>query len=138
MFSNNRDEMRLVFFNAWRKHLQHLPVEPLEAQLIEIILLHPEYHTLLSDPENQHQDYDETNPFLHLSLHLAIREQVGTDRPAGIKKIYQDLCVKQQNILHVEHMMMNCLADILWQAQQSGNMPDEAVYLVQLKNLLNT
>jgi hypothetical protein len=137
MFSNDRNELRQVFFSAWRKHQQRLPMEPLEAQLIEIILLHPEYQPILDDPENfKAENFAEENPFLHLSLHLAIREQVSTNRPAGIKKFYATLCEKTKNVLLAEHQMMDCLADILWQAQQKGTMPEEEMYLEALKTLL--
>jgi hypothetical protein len=136
MFSNDRNELRQVFFAAWGKHQQQLPIEPLEAQLIEIMLLHPEYHHILNDPENfQAENFDAENPFLHLSLHLAIREQVSTDRPAGIKEFYKTLCQKTGDALVAEHQMMDCLADILWQAQQSGTMPAEEVYLASLQKL---
>ena len=114
-----------------------MPVEPLESQLIEIILLHPEYHALLNEPENLQADqFTETNPFLHMSLHLALREQVSTNRPKGILEIYQAVCSQFQDVHLAEHHMMECLANILWQAQQSGQMPDEQVYLELLKRSL--
>ncbi len=130
MFSTDRDQLRKVFFDAWQKYKQHLPIEPLEAQLIEIMLLHPEYHSVLDQPDNFHlHDFAESNPFLHMSLHLAIREQVNTNRPAGIQAIYQQHCVKSQDAHIAEHIMMDCLAEVLWQAQQDGKMPDEENYL---------
>ena len=134
--STEREEMRKVFFEAWRKHGLQLPVEPLEGQLIDIMLLHPEYHSLLTQPENfQAEDFPEANPFLHMSLHLAIREQVGTNRPLGIKEIHHKLTHKFQDLHAEEHHMMDCLADVLWQAQQSGKVPDERVYLEKLLSL---
>jgi hypothetical protein len=136
MFSNNRNEMRKVFFEAWRKHQNNLPQAEVEAELVAVILLHPEYHEMLADPEDfQDQEFGAENPFLHLSLHLAIRDQVGTDRPFGIKKVYENLLVKRQDVLAVEHAMMSCLEKILWQAQESGHMPDEGVYLEMLREL---
>jgi hypothetical protein len=135
--SNEREKMREVFFAAWRKHQQQLLLEPLEAQLIEIILWHPEYHALLEDPENVgQQNFAEANPFLHLSLHLAIQEQVVTDRPKGIQKIHKKLCEKFGDRHIAEHHMMECLADLLWQAQQSGKAPDEQFYLEKLRGLV--
>jgi len=98
MFSSDRDAMRKIFFEAWRKHQEKLPLEQLEAQLIDIILFHPEYQVLLDNPEQyQTVDFDETNPFLHLSLHLAIREQIKTNRPAGVTAIYETLCQHLQD-----------------------------------------
>ena len=136
MFSNNRDEYRKVFFDAWQKHKTQQIVEPLEAQLIEIMLLHPEYHAVLDNPENHHaKDFDSSNPFLHMSLHLGIREQVATNRPAGIREVYLDLAEKYQDIHVSEHHMMEYLAAVLWEAQKNGKMPDEADYLEGLKKL---
>jgi hypothetical protein len=131
-----RDELRKVFFESWRKHQSRLPIEPLEAQLIDIILMHPEYHDLLNQPENVAiENFNETNPFLHMSLHLAIREQVATNRPQGIQLIYEKLCEKYSDVHIAEHHILECLADMLWQAQQNDKMPDEKIYLERLKQL---
>lgn len=134
MTAPSREEMRNIFFAAWQKHLEQLPIEPLEAQIIEIILLHPEYHEMLSHPEEyQAADFDETNPFLHLSLHIALREQISTNRPNGITSIYENLCQQSQDPHYAEHKMLECLAQILWDAQTAGKMPDEQHYLEMLK-----
>lgn len=136
MFSSDRNEYRKVFFDAWQKHKNNQVLEPVEAQLIEIISLHPEYHAILNDPDNhQEKDYDASNPFLHMSLHLGIREQISTDRPTGIKQIYKDLCQKYQDVHMAEHKMMEHLAKTLWDAQQSGKMPNETIYIEGLKKL---
>jgi hypothetical protein len=136
MFSTDRNELRKVFFDAWHKHQHQQPIEPLDAQLIDIMLLHPEYHALLSNPEKfQAEDFPEANPFLHMSLHLAIREQISTNRPAGITAIYDRLCRKLGDPLMVEHRMMECLGEILWQAQQNNTMQDEAIYIEVLRGL---
>jgi len=136
MFSNEREEMRQVYFKAWDKYLQQIPLEPLETQLVEIILLHPEYHPVLAQAEDyQHADFEQGNPFLHLGLHMALREQVNTNRPLGIQQVYQALCIKLGDKHNAEHQMIDVLADVLWQAQQSGKMPDEESYLVKLKQL---
>lgn len=136
MFSSDRGEYRKIFFDAWHKHKEKKLLEPLEAQLIEIILLHPEYQTVLDDPaNNQTKDFNASNPFLHMSLHLGIREQVSTNRPAGIKEVYLQLSDKYQDVHKAEHKMMEYLAKLLWDAQQSGKMPDETEYLEGLKKL---
>lgn len=136
MFSSDRNEYRKVFFAAWQKYKSKQPLEPLEAQLVEIILLHPEYQTILDNEENNLlKDYDASNPFLHLSLHLGIREQVSTNRPAGIREAYQQVCEKYKDVHIAEHKMMEYLAKTLWDAQQNGKMPDEASYLEGLKKL---
>lgn len=135
--SSERNELRQVFFDAWHKHQNQLPVEPLEAQLIEIILQHPEYHEFLNNPEKyQDKDFTETNPFLHLSLHLALREQITINRPEGIAQIYQRLCQQFSDSLLAEHKMMICLEEVLWERQRSGTFPDEQIYLQKLRHLL--
>lgn len=135
MYSNNRDQMRKVFFDAWHKHKSSLPKEPIDEQLIQLISEHPEYHTILEHPEDyQETDFDETNPFLHLSLHLAIRDQVVTDRPLGIKSLFFGLCEKYQDVHEAEHEFMECLASFIWEAK--GQMIDENRYLEKLKTLV--
>lgn len=131
---DDRMEMRKVFFEAWRKHKENLLLEPIEAQLIDIMLLHPEYHEWLNQSEDyQTADFKEHNPFLHLSLHLALREQLSTNRPEGITEIYAKLCKKFQDQHVAEHKMLACLEEILWEAQTSGKMPEEKVYLEKLR-----
>lgn len=136
MYSSDRNEYRKFFFDAWQKHKTKQVLEPLESQLIEIMLSHPEYHGILNDPENnQAKDYDASNPFLHMSLHLGIREQIATNRPNGIKQVYLTLCEKYADVHMTEHKMMEYLAKILWDAQQDKKMPDEVEYLEGLKKL---
>lgn len=134
MYTNNRNAYRQTFFDAWQKYKKKLPLEAVEAQLIKIILLHPEYHSLLEQPRAyQHQEFSlEENPFFHMSIHLAIHEQINTDRPAGINEIYKTLLEKYADTHQVEHYMMQCLAQLMWQAQQDGSMPSDEEYLKAL------
>lgn len=134
MFNPTRDQARRFFFDAWRKHREKLPLSPLEAVAIDIILRHPEYHPLLNDPD-RHLDRDylpeqgETNPFLHLSMHLAVREQLSIDQPRGIAAQYRRILQKLGSEHAAEHAAMDCLGEMIWQAQRQGTAPDAAVYL---------
>lgn len=105
-----------------------------------MILAHPEYHVILENPKYKEQNYfpemGQANPFLHMGLHLAIRDQVSTDRPVGISKIFRQLLKKYNDELAVEHLMMEHLAECLWQAQRDNCMPDENNYLQGLTHLL--
>jgi hypothetical protein len=137
MFNPSREEVRRFFFEAWRKYRNQLPLEGLEQTAIEIMLLHPEYHPLLDQPE-EYADRDfspesgRLNPFLHMSLHLAIAEQVSIDQPRGIRALHQRLAAAKgaHNALHV---LLECLGETVWQAQRTGMPPDEAAYLECLR-----
>jgi len=135
MYTNNRDAYRQSFYDAWQKHLNHLPLEPLEQQMVQVMLHHPEYHALLSDQKRclQEEFAIEDNPFFHLSLHLTIAEQLKLDRPKGITNIYQNLLSLGCKPHDALHLMINCLAQCLWQAQQHGQAPSEQAYLEQLR-----
>ena len=133
MFNPSREEVRRFFFEAWRKYRNQLPIEGLEQTAIEIMLLHPEYHPLLDQPE-PYADRDfspesgQLNPFLHMSLHLAVAEQVSIDQPRGIRALHQQLQSAQGT--HVAlHVLLECLGETVWQAQRTGMPPDEAAYL---------
>jgi hypothetical protein len=134
MYSSDRNQLRQMFFQVWHKAQNNLPMEPLEAQIATVIERHPEYHAILEN-KDAHLDRDysvemgETNPFLHMSMHLALIEQLSTDRPAGIKQIYQQLMARVQDNHETEHQMMECLAEALWQSQQNQSPPDEQAYL---------
>lgn len=136
----NRDQLRRMYLEAWRKFSAHAPLEPLEAQLAAVIAEHPEYVAWLEagdaalgaefTPEEGRE-----NPFLHLGLHLAIREQVATNRPAGIAEIHKKLSERLGGAHEAEHAMLEPLGEALWEAQRQGRMPDEQVYLERLRRL---
>lgn len=135
MYTNDRNAYRNTFYTAWQKHLKKLPMDGVEAQLAAIIEAHPEYHHLL---ENKNQDDEfsaEENPFIHLSLHLALREQVITNRPQGVVDIYQSLQEKYPSIHEREHAMMRVLAEAMWQGQQEGKMPTDSEYLAKMREV---
>jgi len=139
MFNPSRDQARRFFFDAWQKFRDKQPLSDLEAIAFELMQLHPEYHAIFDHPE-RHADRDwlpeagETNPFLHLSLHLAIREQVPIDQPRGIAAHYRRLQEKTGSAHDAEHLIMDCLAEMIWQAQRQGGTPDPTIYLDCLEN----
>jgi len=138
----SRTALRRMYVAAWRKHRQTLPVEPVEDQIIRVIALHPEYAGMLEAEDALDRDYTpeggQTNPFLHMGLHLAIREQVGTNRPAGIADVHRVLAAKLGDVHEAEHAMIERLGEALWQAQRSGLPPDESRYLESLQQLAAT
>lgn len=140
MLYGQRDDIRRVYCAAWDKQQRGLPLEPLERQLVEVIAAHPEYQALLADADVAlSRDYlpetGQTNPFLHMGMHLAIREQLATDRPPGIVAAYAALTAKVQDRHHAEHQMMECLGAALWRAQRDNMPPDEMSYLQCLRAL---
>ena len=133
MFGQDRNAMRKVFFEAWRKHRAGEKLEAMETMLAQIISLHPEYHALFENEENLQRDFSATtgepNPFLHLSLHLAIQEQLSIRRPAELTDLYRQLVEKHVDAHAAEHEIMECLGEMIWQAQRSQGMADENQYL---------
>ncbi len=140
MFSSDRQTHRRIFLNAWRKASNQAPLEPLEVQLVAIMRLHPEYHPLLeSGDDSLERDFPpelgQTNPFLHLGLHLAIQEQLSIDQPNGIRRLYQDLLGQSGSPHALEHRIMDCLMETLWRMQEDGQAFDAFAYLDRVKQL---
>ena len=140
MFGNDRDSMRRYYWQAWTKFQQKQPMDDLEQQVAAVIKEHPEYQRGLAQTDKMLQrnylpENGETNPFLHMGLHLGIREQVATNRPTGISTVYQQLVLKY-GAHDAEHRMMDCLAESMWLAQRYNTAPDEAAYLARLTQLL--
>ncbi|MFK5912844.1 MAG: DUF1841 family protein [Woeseiaceae bacterium] len=137
MFGQDRTELRQMFFTAWEKHNNKKIMEPLEAVVAKIIELHPEYHKLLENNDTVDKDYTpemgETNPFLHMAMHISIQEQLSTKRPTGIEQVHQSMLRKISDPHETEHVMMECLGKMLWEAQSQNRMPDENSYLNCLK-----
>jgi hypothetical protein len=139
MFADqSRQQLRSAYRDAWRKWRERLPMQPLEMQIADVIREHPQYHDLLQADASLEQDFDpgaDENPFLHLSLHLALREQISTDRPAGIVAIHRQLAAVSQSAHTAEHRMMEVLAGILAELQHGRYPPSEASYLERLQRL---
>jgi hypothetical protein len=135
----SREQIRSIYQQVWRKMQQRNLLEPMESLIAEVIEIHPEYHPLLEENANLDKleftpDQGQTNPFLHMGMHIALREQAGTDRPAGIGEIYA-LLVQARGRHEAEHAMMECLGESLWQAQRDNRAPDESAYLECLRKI---
>jgi hypothetical protein len=133
MFNPSRTDVRRFFVDTWSKYRSQAPLEGLERTAIEIILLHPEHHALLDDAQrNLDRDFSPesgaVNPFLHLSLHLAIAEQLSIDQPRGISAAYRELAstASEHDALHG---LLECLGEVVWRAQRNHAAPDEVAYL---------
>lgn len=142
-YGNSVQDTRPVFFSCWNKFLAHQNLSPLEQQIVDVMLLHPEYHAFFEqknvpDARVYHASLGETNPFFHLGLHLALRDQLATQRPLGIVAIYQQLLQAGLDEHAVEHRMMEVLAECLWRMQQSAQGFVEADYLQALQHLIDS
>jgi hypothetical protein len=134
--SQSREQLRATWLTAWRKHRARELLTPLESQLVGVIELHPEYYGWLEDGERASSSQAATdNPFLHLSLHLALREQLATDRPAGIKAAFDTLALRLGDRHDALHRAMEVLGRTLWEAQRSNRAPDEQAYLAAMRSL---
>lgn len=141
MFNPSRDQVRQFFFDVWAKYRAGKALEGAERPALDAVLAHPEYHALLDQPDRyQDRDYlpesGETNPFLHLSMHLAITEQLSIDQPPGIRARYQRLLERSGNEMVAQHAVMECLAEMIWQVQRYQTAFDSAAYLRCLDHTL--
>lgn len=133
MFTPNRQDARRFFFDTWRKHKAGETLTDLEKLTLAILYEHPEYHPIVDNPETYLErewtpEMGETNPFLHMGLHLAIDEQLAIGQPFGIRELYAQLVAKNDEH-SAKHGMMECLGEMVWQAQRYGGGPDVNVYL---------
>lgn len=141
MFTPSRDQVRRFFFDVWAKYRAGQPLAGAERPALEAVLAHPEYHALLEAPE-RHRDRDyppeagETNPFLHLSLHLALAEQLAIDQPRGLRERYQRLLARHDDAMCAQHAVIDCLGETLWRAQRDQSPFDEKIYLACLDRQL--
>ncbi len=133
MFNPSREQVRRFFCESWRKHRERLILEGAEATAADLIEQHPEYHALLENPEAAvEQEFTpengQMNPFLHLSLHLAIADQISIDQPAGIRAAY-DTLRGRLDVHEAEHAILECLGETLWRAQREGGAMDGEKYM---------
>jgi Domain of unknown function (DUF1841) len=142
LFNPSRDEVREFFFNAWAQFKAQKPLTDLEKIAIGVMHMHPEYHAILDAPEQFKQqeyfpEFGETNPFLHMSLHLSILEQISINQPIGITDIYEKLKLKHQNKYDFEHKaqhdILDCLGESIWSAQRNNTALDPKYYVQLLQ-----
>ncbi|HED33463.1 MAG TPA: DUF1841 family protein [Gammaproteobacteria bacterium] len=137
MFGTDRNQLRQMYKSAWEKFQLQQTLTPLETQITDIIKEHPEYHDFVTQLDKDFlPDMGQTNPFLHMGLHLGLREQVSTNRPQGITRIYRQLAKLKSDSHDAEHAMIDCLAEAMWSAQSNNQPPDEAAYYQCLKALI--
>ena len=133
MFNPSRDEVRRFFRDAWSKHREKRPLVGLETTAVDLMLAHPEYHAALESAAEAERDFGieegQTNPFLHLSLHLAIEEQVSIDQPPGLRAELERLAAKRGDRHAALHEILDCLGETVWRSQREGTPPDAAAYL---------
>lgn len=134
MFDPDRDQARRFMIEAWRKRCAGLPATPMETLAADVAALHPECHGLLASGEaalvrEWTPEQGEANPFLHLSLHLAVEEQLSIDQPPGIRAAFERLLVRRGDRHAALHDILECLGETLWRAQRDRAPPDGAAYL---------
>ena len=138
IFGNDRNNLRRLWFDVYRKAQAGETMTALEEQVKAVIALHPEYHKMLAAPDKYAErdylpEFGETNPFLHMGLHMGLREQVSTNRPSGMQSLYQQFLLRFGDQHEAEHQMMEALAHSIWLAQREQRAPDEANYLELLR-----
>ncbi len=137
MFNPSRDEARRFLIGAWSKFRAREPLSGLEQIAAGLIALHPEYHAVLEAPETNldrdwHPESGDVNPFLHLSLHLAVAEQLAIDQPPGIRAQFERIRTARGDEHAALHAVLECLGEVVWSAQRHGTPPDAALYLACL------
>jgi len=138
-FIQDRESGRRFFCEVWDKHRKGIALESLEDLVLGVIMEHPEYHDLLEQADAQLREFTPeqgiTNPFLHMGMHIAIREQVASDRPAGMAALYRRLLPEFATAHDLEHRIMECLGETLWVAQRNNTLPDENAYLECIRRI---
>lgn len=142
MFNPSVNDVRNFFFDTYEKGERNLILTDLEKIAYSTILEHPEYRHVLSNRDkymgaNWLPESGETNPFLHLSMHVSIIEQLSINQPFGVKELYIELCQKYADEHEAQHHVMDCLAEMIWQAQYNNMQPDPQIYLSCLRNKLD-
>jgi Domain of unknown function (DUF1841) len=134
LFNPTRDEVRQFFCEAWRKSREGLPLIGLEPTAVDLMQAHPEYHATLNAAQSSlgkewRPEDGESNPFLHLSMHLAVEEQLSIDQPAGIRAAFERIVGRVGDRYTAAHEIIECLGTTLWEAQRDQRGPDAAAYL---------
>ena len=138
----SREQLRKAYADAWAKVRAKAPLTPLESMIADVVALHPEYQATVAalDDALAHESAaggSTENPFLHMGLHIAVREQLSIDRPPGVREIHGRAVAKYGDGHAAEHLLMEALGRTLWEAQRNGTAPDERRYLTLARETLN-
>lgn len=141
LFNPSREEVRQFFCEAWAKHQRSGILTAMESIAVRWIVEHPEYQAILNNLEQAQQaeytpEKGQTNPFLHLSMHMSITEQIQIDQPPGIREASRQLTIKLDSEHEAQHRIMECLGEVLWNAQRDGTPPDMNAYVQSIQRLL--
>jgi hypothetical protein len=137
VFSSDRSAQRKFLAKSWEKYKANQLLEPLELQLAKIIEKHPEYQEIINNLDTEYfPEQGKINPFLHINLHLSLQDQLSLDQPKGIKKIYNSLVKKIKDTHRVEHIMMEQIAEMIFNSQKNNKPMDQEQYLRSLKELI--
>ena len=133
MFNPSRDQVRGFFVETWRKRRAGELLTPMEHLAADLIAQHPEYHALLEAPDAIERDFPpeagQINPFLHLSLHLAIEEQLSIDQPPGLRAAFEAARARRGEHHGALHDVLECLGETVFAAQRNNAPPDGAAYV---------
>jgi len=130
LYTQDRTQQRQFLANAWQKFLDKKVLDPLEDQLTQVIEMHPEYHKLINNVESEYfPEQGEVNPFLHINLHLSLREQLSINQPTGINEYYKKILNKAQDPHEAEHLMMDCIAQMIFSSQKNNTPMDHQAYI---------
>ena len=134
MFSPSQADVRRFFCSTYSKALAGLPLEAIETIAAQWMDEHPEYAANFADEAAALRAMGDvkdgqTNPFLHLSMHLSISEQCSIDQPRGIRQAVELLTHRRNSLHQAHHEAMECLGAMLWESQQSGRAPDGHAYI---------
>ena len=136
MFTSDRSKQRQYLKQAWEKYTSQEQLDPLELQLSKIVEQHPEYQNLIKNLDSEYfPEQGNTNPYLHINLHLTLQDQITMDQPKGIRDIHSQLIVKIKDAHEVEHMMMEHIAEMIFNAQKNNAAFDLDGYIKALKSL---
>ena len=138
MFFQDRKSQREFLAKSWQKYTSNIPLEPLEEQLVSIIEIHPEYQDLITNIDSEYfPEQGEINPFLHINLHLALKDQLSLNEPNGVREVHQKLIYHFKDQHVVEHLMMECIAEMIYLSQKNNTAMDQESYLNCITGLIN-
>ena len=134
MFTPSREEVRKFFSTAWQKHCARAPLTAMESLAADIVQVHPEYQGTLVTEEMATQlefpvENGAMNPFLHLSLHLAVEEQLSIDQPPGLRAQFERILSRTGDRHAATHAVLDCLGQTVWRSQREGTPLDAMAYL---------
>lgn len=124
---------------VWQLALAGAPLTIEQMRLVRVMQEHPEYRSIWDNPEEASaglEDLTEPNPFLHVTAHMMVEEQIAGRNPPDVAVVVSRLTRSGDSRHEAIHKVANVLMGEVWDVLAKKREFDREKYVRRLGELL--